>query len=121
MPTPCLISGNSTTTSGKTTASQPTDDALAPHPDTLDIIRNRRTKRGQLNHAVPEVLQLQRRIRRYNADTDLPHGDIVALALDTWLRAKGYPPGPGLDRVGNAMTGQHDQLRSTRSSGSSLR
>ncbi|MFJ9562797.1 hypothetical protein ACIRQQ_22465 [Streptomyces fuscichromogenes] len=74
---------------------QPTDDdALTPHPDTLDIIRNRHTKRGQLNHAVPEVLQLQRRIRRYNADTDLPHGDIIALALDTWLRAKGYPPGP---------------------------
>ncbi|MFK4184308.1 hypothetical protein ACI2L4_09840 [Streptomyces sparsogenes] len=72
---------------------QPTDDALTPHPDTLDVIKNRHTKRGQLNYAVPEVLQLQRRIRRYNADTDLPHGDIVALALDTWLRAKGYPPG----------------------------
>lgn len=26
------------------------------------------------------------------ADTGVPHGDIVALALDTWLRAKGYPP-----------------------------
>ncbi|WP_371662995.1 hypothetical protein [Streptomyces sp. NBC_00280] len=71
---------------------QPTDDALTPHPDTLEVIRNRHTKRGQLNHAVPEVLQLQRRIRRHNADTGVPHGDIVALALDTWLRAKGYPP-----------------------------
>jgi hypothetical protein len=71
---------------------QPTDDALTPHPDTLDVISNRHTKRGQLNYAVPEVLQLQRRIRRYNAETDIPHGDIVALALDTWLRAKGYPP-----------------------------
>ncbi|MFI1044930.1 hypothetical protein ACH4U3_03805 [Streptomyces griseoruber] len=75
---------------------QPSDDVLAPHPDTLDIIRNRHTKRGQLNHAVPEVLQFQRRIRRYSADTGVPHGDIVALALDTWLRAKGYPPDPGL-------------------------
>ncbi|MFH9968998.1 hypothetical protein ACH4PR_48340 [Streptomyces mirabilis] len=71
---------------------QQTDDVLAPHPDTLDVIRNRHTKRGQLNHAVPADLQLQRRIRRYNADTGLLHGDIVALALDTWLRAKGYPP-----------------------------
>ncbi|MEU1444025.1 hypothetical protein [Streptomyces mirabilis] len=71
---------------------QPTDDTLKPHPDTLDVISNRHTKRGQLNHAVPEALQLQRRIRRYNADTGIPHGDIVALALDTWLRAKGYPP-----------------------------
>ncbi|MGW5665412.1 hypothetical protein ACWEWG_36150 [Streptomyces sp. NPDC003758] len=69
----------------------PTDDAPTPHPDTLDVIGNRHTKRGQLNHAVPEVLQLQRRIRRYSADTGLPHGGIVPLALGTWLRAKGYP------------------------------
>ncbi|NNN33190.1 hypothetical protein HLK59_23090 [Streptomyces sp. S3(2020)] len=74
--------------------SQPTDDVLTPHPDTLGVIGNRHTKRGQLNYAVPEVLQLQRRIRRYNADTDIPHGDVVALALDTWLRAKGYAPDP---------------------------
>ncbi|MFF7642873.1 hypothetical protein [Streptomyces canus] len=73
-------------------ASQPTDDALTPHPETLDVISSRHTKRGQLNYAVPDQLQLQRRIRRYNADTDIPHGDIVALALDTWLRARGYPP-----------------------------
>lgn len=71
---------------------QPTDDFLTPHPDTLDVIRNRHTKRGQLNYAVPDPLQLQRRIRRCNADTDIPHGDIVAMALDIWLRAKGYPP-----------------------------
>ncbi|WP_427918682.1 hypothetical protein [Streptomyces sp. cg40] len=70
----------------------PTSDTRTPHPDTLDIIRNRHTKRGQFNHAVPEVLQLQRRIRRCNADTGVPHGDIVALAVDTWLRANGYPP-----------------------------
>ncbi|WP_369263547.1 hypothetical protein [Streptomyces sp. R35] len=72
--------------------SQPGDDPLTPHAETLDIINSRRTKRGQLNYAVPNQLQFQRRIRRYNADTDIPHGDIVALALDTWLRAKGYPP-----------------------------
>lgn len=68
------------------------DDPVSPHPDTMEIIANRHTKRGQLNYAVPDVLQLQRRIRRYNADHDVPHGDIVALALDVWLRAKGYPP-----------------------------
>ncbi|MFI7498829.1 hypothetical protein ACIBVL_09965 [Streptomyces sp. NPDC049687] len=43
-------------------------------------------------YAVTDILQLQRRIRRYNTDHDVPHGDIVTLALDTWLRAKGYPP-----------------------------
>ncbi|GAX58350.1 hypothetical protein [Streptomyces olivochromogenes] len=72
--------------------SEPGDDPFIPHPDTLEVINNRHTKRGQLNYAVPDQLQLQRRIRRYNADTDTAHGDIVALALDTWLRAKGYPP-----------------------------
>ncbi len=30
---------------------QPTDDALTPHPDTLNVIKDRHTKRGQLNHA----------------------------------------------------------------------
>ncbi|MFI2435768.1 hypothetical protein [Streptomyces sp. NPDC018693] len=71
---------------------QPTVDALTPHPDTLEVISNRHTKRGQLNYAVPEALEFQRRIRRFHADTGLPHGDIVAMAVDTWLRAKGYPP-----------------------------
>ncbi|WP_327433563.1 hypothetical protein [Streptomyces sp. NBC_01236] len=72
--------------------SKPADDPLTPHPDTLAVIDNRRVKRGQLNYAVPDILQLQRRIRRYNAEQNIPHGDIVALALDAWLRAKGYPP-----------------------------
>ncbi|WSB84108.1 hypothetical protein OHA60_10200 [Streptomyces cellulosae] len=72
--------------------SESQDDPLAPHPDTLKVINSRHTKRGQLNYAVPDVLELQRRIRRCNADTEIPHGDIVALALDAWLRAKGYPP-----------------------------
>ncbi|MEV6588758.1 hypothetical protein [Streptomyces acidicola] len=61
-------------------------------PTPLAVIGNRHIKRGQLNYAVPDILQLQRRIRRYNAEQDIPHGDIVALALDAWLRAKGYPP-----------------------------
>ncbi|WP_406489722.1 hypothetical protein [Streptomyces phaeochromogenes] len=68
------------------------EDPYAPHPDTQEIISIRHTIRGQLNYAVPDALQLQRRIRRCNADSGIPHGDIVALALDTFLRAKGYPP-----------------------------
>ncbi|WP_019075242.1 hypothetical protein [Streptomyces hokutonensis] len=70
----------------------PADDPFTSHPDTQAIIATRHTIRGQLNYAVPEALQLQRRIRRYNADSGIPHGDIVALALDGFLRAKGYPP-----------------------------
>ncbi|MFI1034527.1 hypothetical protein [Streptomyces sp. NPDC020951] len=72
--------------------SETTNDPFTPHADTQAIISTRHTSRGQLNYAVPEALQLQRRIRRYNADSGIPHGDIVALALDSWLRAKGYPP-----------------------------
>lgn len=74
------------------TQSEPTDDPFTPHPDTQAVINSRHTVRGQLNYAVPEDLQLQRRIRRYSADSGIPHGDIVALALDALLRAKGYPP-----------------------------
>ncbi|MEU1185659.1 hypothetical protein ABZ464_50240 [Streptomyces sp. NPDC005820] len=74
--------------------SETTDAPFTPHPDTQAIISTRHASRGQLNYAVPEALQLQRRIRRYNADSGIPHGDIVALALDTFLRAKGYPPEP---------------------------
>ncbi|GAA3848365.1 hypothetical protein GCM10022403_095070 [Streptomyces coacervatus] len=72
--------------------SDPTDDPLAPHPDTLEVISGRHTSRGQINYAVPDALQLQRRIRRYHADHGVQHGDIVAIALDAFLRAKGYPP-----------------------------
>ncbi|MCG7204734.1 hypothetical protein [Streptomyces arenae] len=72
--------------------SSPSGDPFAPHPATLEVIRSRQAKRGQLNYAVPEALDLQRRIRRYNADHGVQHGDIVAVALDSFLRAKGYPP-----------------------------
>ncbi|MDH6454388.1 MULTISPECIES: hypothetical protein [unclassified Streptomyces] len=72
--------------------STPADAPFTPHPDTQAIISTRHNSRSQLNYAVPEALQLQRRIRRYNADHGTPHGDIVATALDIWLRAKGYPP-----------------------------
>lgn len=72
--------------------SELTEDPLAPHPDTLEVVDGRHTSRGQINYAVPDALQLQRRIRRYHADHGMQHGDIVAIALDVFLRAKGYPP-----------------------------
>ncbi|MFF4804426.1 hypothetical protein ACFY1U_39650 [Streptomyces sp. NPDC001351] len=78
--------------------SDPADAPFTPHPDTQLIIAARHTSRGQLNYAVPNALQLQSRIRRFNADTGIAHGDLVAIALDTFLRAKGYPPQLGLVR-----------------------
>ena len=67
-------------------------DPLTPHPDTLEVLNSRHTTRGQINYAVPDALQIQRRIRRYHADHGVQHGDIVAYALDAYLRAHGYPP-----------------------------
>ncbi|QXE38072.1 hypothetical protein KQY30_31420 [Streptomyces sp. GMY02] len=74
--------------------SDPANDSLALHPDTLEIINSRHSRRRQINYAVPDALQFQRRIRRHHADHGIQHGDIVALALDAFLRAKGYPPDP---------------------------
>ncbi|WP_443080251.1 SpoIIE family protein phosphatase [Streptomyces sp. SP18BB07] len=37
--------------------------AFTPHPNTLEIISRRHTRRGQLCHAVPGALQLHKRIR----------------------------------------------------------
>ncbi|MGW6459724.1 hypothetical protein ACWF94_27990 [Streptomyces sp. NPDC055078] len=71
---------------------QPTHDALAPHPATLLLINSRQATRGQVNYALPKDLDIQRRIRHYHADHGTQPGDIAALALDAWLRAKGYPP-----------------------------
>ncbi|MCM2390972.1 hypothetical protein [Streptomyces albipurpureus] len=72
--------------------SKPSHDALAPHPATLRLINSRLAKRGQVNYALPKDLDIQRRIRRYHADHGTQPGDIAALALDAWLRSKGYPP-----------------------------
>lgn len=68
------------------------DDPYAPHPDTVRMLEARSTTRSQLNYSVPEGLELQRRIRRYHVEHGTQHGDVVALALDSWLRAKGFPP-----------------------------
>ncbi|MEW1677835.1 hypothetical protein AB0O47_32055 [Streptomyces noursei] len=74
-------------------ASQSGKDGLPPlHPDTARILESRSTKRGQLNYAVPTDLQLKRRIARAHVELEIAHGDIVAQALDGWLRARGIPP-----------------------------
>ena len=54
-----------------------TDDPLTPHADTLEVINGRNTGRGQINYAVPDALQIQRRIRRYHADHGVQLGAAV--------------------------------------------
>lgn len=87
------------------------DDPLAPHPDTVRIINSRYTTRSQLNYSVPDALDLQRRVRRFNADHGIQHGDVVAEALDTWLRKRGYPP--PTHRPGSAEVPPDGQERPT--------
>ncbi|HEY8982079.1 MAG TPA: hypothetical protein VIU15_21140 [Streptomyces sp.] len=50
-------------------------------------------KRESLDSSVPAVLRLKKRMKRFALDNeidDLPIGDIVAVALDEWLNARGY-------------------------------
>ncbi|WP_189326033.1 hypothetical protein [Streptomyces flaveus] len=66
-------------------------------PDTAVILNQRIIARESLDSSVPAALKLKKRIKRFALDNELDHlpiGDIVALALDTFLRAKGYPPDP---------------------------
>lgn len=60
-------------------------------PDAREVCRPReRDGRVQLNVAVPEVLQLQRRMRRYWVEHEVEVRDQAAIAIDGWLRAQGY-------------------------------
>jgi hypothetical protein len=66
---------------------------LAPHADTQRLLDTRRVDREQLNYAVPTALDLKQRVNAYNAEHGNPGaGNLVAGALDSWLRAQGYPP-----------------------------
>lgn len=75
----------------------PRDAAVTPHGPAVDQPRaedlvQRRTEitREQINGMVPKVLQLRRRMRIYQLDHDVELRDQMALALDGWLRARGY-------------------------------
>ncbi|MER6116180.1 hypothetical protein [Streptomyces sp. NPDC001743] len=66
---------------------------LSPHPATRRLIERRGVGREQLNYSVPSDLDLKARVNTYNAEHGNPGaGNVVAAALDAWLRAHGYPP-----------------------------
>ncbi|MFF3467304.1 hypothetical protein ACWCQN_22760 [Streptomyces sp. NPDC001984] len=47
--------------------------------------------------SVPAALKLKKRIKRFALDKELDHlpiGDIVSVALDEWLTARGFRPRP---------------------------
>ncbi|MEU5859334.1 hypothetical protein ABZ799_28815 [Nocardiopsis dassonvillei] len=64
-----------------------------PAPMTLDqIAAVQPDRRRQLNVAVPEELLLHRRTAMYREDHGMhaTRQNVVALAVDEWLRSRGY-------------------------------
>ena len=60
-------------------------------PMTMDEIAATSPKeRRQLNIGAPNALELHRRTGRYSSDHRVSRQDQAALALDEWLRARGY-------------------------------
>ncbi|MFJ4821168.1 hypothetical protein [Streptomyces sp. NPDC088801] len=51
------------------------------------------SSRESLDSSVPAALKLKKRIKRFALDNELDHlptGDIVSVALDEWLTARGF-------------------------------
>jgi len=66
---------------------------FSPHPETEALLMRRGVDREQLNYAVPEQLELKRRLNAYNVERGgLGVGNLVAAVLDAFLRAEGYAP-----------------------------
>lgn len=73
------------------TTSQPSGPL--PDPMTLEqIAAVPPDRRRQLNVAIPEDLQLHRRMAIYREDHGLSASrqNVVAVAVDEWLRSRGY-------------------------------
>ncbi|MGW4172675.1 hypothetical protein ACWEGX_37885 [Streptomyces chartreusis] len=62
-------------------------------PETAVILNQRIIARESLDSSVPAALKLKKRIKRFALDNELDHlpiGDIVSVALDEWLSARGF-------------------------------
>lgn len=62
-------------------------------PETAVILNQRIIARESLDSSVPTALKLKKRIKRFALDNELDHlpiGDIVSVALDEWLTARGF-------------------------------
>ena len=62
-------------------------------PETSVILNQRIIARESLDSSVPAALKLKKRIKRFALDNELDHlpiGDIVSVALDEWLTARGF-------------------------------
>lgn len=62
-------------------------------PDAAVVLNQRIITRESLDSSVPAALKLKKRIKRFALDNELDHlpiGDIVSVALDEWLTARGF-------------------------------
>ncbi|MEV0555212.1 hypothetical protein AB0I27_17365 [Streptomyces sp. NPDC050597] len=62
-------------------------------PETAAVLNQRIIARESLDSSVPAELRLKRRLKRFALDNELDHlpiGDIVSVALDEWLTARGF-------------------------------
>lgn len=62
-------------------------------PETAVVLNQRSIARESLDSSVPTALKLKKRIKRFALDNELDHlpiGDIVSVALDEWLTARGF-------------------------------
>jgi hypothetical protein len=62
-------------------------------PEVSVVLNQRIIARESLDSSVPAALKLKKRIKRFALDNELDHlpiGDIVSVALDEWLSARGF-------------------------------
>lgn len=62
-------------------------------PETAVVLNQRIIARESLDSSVPAALKLKKRLKRFALDNELDHlpiGDIVSVALDEWLTARGF-------------------------------
>ncbi|WP_413756939.1 hypothetical protein [Streptomyces sp. MMBL 11-3] len=62
-------------------------------PEAAVVLNQRIITRESLDSSVPTALKLKKRIKRFALDNELDHlpiGDIVSVALDEWLTARGF-------------------------------
>ncbi|WP_105970035.1 hypothetical protein [Streptomyces geranii] len=62
-------------------------------PETAVVLNQRIITRESLDSSIPAELRLKRRLKRFALDNELDHlpiGDIVSVALDEWLTARGF-------------------------------
>ncbi|MCA1217399.1 hypothetical protein [Streptomyces sp. 8L] len=62
-------------------------------PETAVVLNQRVITREGLDSSVPTALKLKRRLKRFALDNELDHlpiSDIVTVALDDWLTARGF-------------------------------